>query len=66
MKKKMALFLLTLGMGMGASMTYASEDNWLECKVFCYNEYKYCLEQGTPQALCASERLSCVPRCMEN
>ncbi|MBC3874130.1 hypothetical protein [Undibacterium flavidum] len=62
MKKKIALFLLALGMG--TSMAYAAGPSYAYCKAKCAAEYKSCLASGTPKAECDDNRITCIPDCM--
>jgi len=62
MKKKIALFLLALGMG--TSMAYAAGPSYAYCQAKCSGVYNRCIAAGGTVTECRSERATCIPDCM--
>ncbi|MBB3119171.1 hypothetical protein [Pseudoduganella violacea] len=60
MYKKLALFLFAAATALSASVATARPPF---CDSFCFNQYKGCINRGTPQDQCAEQYSDCISGC---
>jgi hypothetical protein len=61
MNKKLALFLLALGIGAASAPAYA-----YSCGYYCTVYYRLCLNKHLGEEKCAADREACFDRCAAN